>query len=108
MKPGELCQACSTARAVEHYHGTPAVYCERCKPLQEAALHEANQRAAMAYQANRSVALVCATTAVVALRTVCESLKLFLQHCDADEAAALVGVVPAMHEALRALEGLKK
>lgn len=37
-KPGQLCKACSTARAVEHYHGAPAKYCKRCKPLQEAAI----------------------------------------------------------------------
>ena len=37
-KPGELCKACATARAVEHYHGTPAKYCARCKPIQDAAL----------------------------------------------------------------------
>ncbi len=37
-KPNELCKACSSARAVEHYHGTPARYCARCKPIQQAAL----------------------------------------------------------------------
>lgn len=29
-----LCKPCSTARAVERYHGTPAKYCARCAPLQ--------------------------------------------------------------------------
>lgn len=38
LKPGELCAACASARAVEHYHGTPAKYCARCAPLQAAAL----------------------------------------------------------------------
>lgn len=37
-KPGQLCKPCSKARAVEHYHGTPAKYCAHCKPLQEAAI----------------------------------------------------------------------